>query len=124
MTLVSLKTSTSFGAQQAGQVEDAAIFHPLAVDQQHPRAIARPGGPKRDILFGKGEVEQVHFHGPAPTDLRSAGKGSAAERRADDLGRLGRRFARRDLVDEVHSRHDAPEHGIFVVEQMRGTNMM
>ena len=50
-------------AQQAWQIEHAAIVQAVGSDIQEPRRIARSGGALGDQVVGKVEVEEVDAHG-------------------------------------------------------------
>ena len=140
MTLVSLNTSTSPGWSSAGRSSTARSEMLVALDQQHPRRIARPRRAQRDAVGRKLEIEKVDAHQPAgwalprswrrpvPARLAAAAAGATRERLAeagaDDLGRVGRRLARRDRVDRGHARDHPPEAAIFASSSKVGASMM
>jgi len=49
--------------QQPRQVGHGTIGDVFAGHREQPRRIARAGGPQRDPLCGKVEVEQINAHG-------------------------------------------------------------
>jgi hypothetical protein len=52
-------------AQQRRQVAHAVIGDAVALDQQHPRRVARFGGAQRDAFGRQFEIEEVDVHGAA-----------------------------------------------------------
>jgi hypothetical protein len=74
------------GAQQVGEIGDAAVAQPVPVDEQHPRRVARARGAKGDAVGRQLKVEQIDVHGlggtaPAATAGGGRGGGGGGRRR-------------------------------------------
>ena len=117
MTLVSLNTSTSPGPKQVRQVEHLPVGDLASLDQQQPRAIARPRRPQRDPLRRKLEIEKVDAHRAAIAFWPRRSR--PHEYALTILVGSRRRLARRDRVDRVHARHHPAQDRVVVVEARR-----
>ena len=99
------------GAQQVGEVGDAAVAQPLALDDQHARRVARARGAEGDAVGGQVEVEQVDLHGwtgaaPAAAARPAPPAGARGERSAD--ASRGRSWSARPAARRPRCRRPPP----------------
>jgi len=134
------------GPQPLRQVAHAGIDDAAAIDDQHPRGVARARRAERDALAGQIEVESIDAHGSSRAFPRLLRDRRVKFVDADHGGgrrglRVGQhrdrghglvvggdrhlhharhhrgRFALLDRIDILHPRHDPAEGGVAAVER-------